>query len=342
MSTFGTAKRPALLGILLVVSAAALWGTGGLTGSIVAGETGLGPVAIAFYRLAVAALTLAVLQRFTGNRSATNRALRGRTLLAAVLVGVGLAIYQVCYFAAVALLGVGTATLITLGLAPAVVAVGAAAFGERTGGATYIAMAIAIGGLVLLVQDGGEATGGDIAAGTLLAAISATGFAAVTLVSRRLVSVPALRRTFVAFAVGAGALAGPAFNSGAGFRPSLETVALVCYLGAGPTAVAYLLFFAGVGSVGSTSAAVLTLVEPLTATALAASLLGETVTAGKAMGGLALLAAVGLLAASAARCRRPVDAHRAAGPTALGRDDLGDDRECDLLGAAAANVEPQR
>ena len=342
MPTFRTATRPALLGILLILSAAALWGTGGLTGSILAGDTGLSPVATAFYRLAVAALTLAALQRFAAAGTAANRSLRGRTLLAAVLVGVGLAAYQVCYFAAVALLGVGTATLITLGLAPVAVGIGAAALGERTSAATYVAMAIAIGGLLLLVQDGGEATSGDVAAGTLLAAMSATGYAAVTLVSRRLGGLPVFRRTFVAFAAGAAVLAGPALTSGVGFRPSVEAVALICYLGAGPTAVANLLFFAGVGRIGSTSAAVLTLVEPLTATVLAALLLGEAVTAGKAGGGLALLAAVGLLAASAARRRSPVDAHATPGATTLGGDDLGNDRQRDLLRAAAADVEPQR
>jgi DME family drug/metabolite transporter len=138
----------------------------------------------------------------------------------------------------------------------------------------------------------------------------------------------------------------PALGTGITFRPSVEATLLIGYLGVGPTAVAYLLFFSGVSRVGATSAAVLTLVEPLTATVLAALLLDEAMTAGKVAGGVALIAAVGLLAAAAARTsgarRGPVDAHAAASATALGGDDLGDDRQRDLLRASTSDVEAQR
>ena len=47
-----------------------------------------------------------------------------------VLVGAGLAVYQSAYFAAVATAGVSIATLVALGLAPLLVAVGAAVLGH--------------------------------------------------------------------------------------------------------------------------------------------------------------------------------------------------------------------
>src|SRR5215207_9591370 len=115
-------------GFLLVVLAALCWGTSGITGDVVADRTGLDPLDIAWHRMAVgAAVLLAVhLARRRGPGSPLDPGLRWRL----VGVGAGLAVYQSAYFAAVATAGVSIATLVSLGLAPLLVAVGAAVLGH--------------------------------------------------------------------------------------------------------------------------------------------------------------------------------------------------------------------
>jgi len=66
-------------------------------------------------------------------------------------------------------------------------------------------------------------------------------------------------------------------------------------IGVVTTAAGYVLFYAGLRVVPGSVAALLTLVEPLTAAALAVLLLGERLTVGLVGGGALMLAAVALL-----------------------------------------------
>ena len=76
--------------------------------------------------------------------------------------------------------------------------------------------------------------------------------------------------------------------------------------GTGPTAVAYTLYFRGLRSAAASTAALLTLLEPLTGTILAAILLGERLSA-TGMAGAAIIAAAVILTVRANR-GRPEDA----------------------------------
>src|ERR671920_1280635 len=96
-----------------------------------------------------------------GRRVAAPSLTRGTTVRLA-LVGVGLAAYQFAYFAAVATAGVSIATLVALGLAPLLIALGAAVLGHgRPDAATLVALVVALVGLVLLV---GVSAGADTGA----------------------------------------------------------------------------------------------------------------------------------------------------------------------------------
>src|SRR3954469_14093316 len=103
-------------GFLFVVLAAVCWGTSGISGRIVAERTGLGPLDIAWHRMAIGALVLlagtALARRRRPGR--TPRLTRG-TGVRLLLVGAGLAAYQFAYFSAVATAGVSIATLVALG-----------------------------------------------------------------------------------------------------------------------------------------------------------------------------------------------------------------------------------
>jgi len=296
--------RVRLPGAVLVVAAAVCWGTGGLAGSVLGSGSVLSPVAVGCYRLAVAAVVLlavqAVSRQIHGLLGAVAGLVARRGDAVRVLgVGLGLAVFQLCYFVAVRELGVSVATLLTLGLAPVLVtAVAGVLLGERAGPRLRVAMPAALVGLVLLVGVGVgvgavPGSGGSSPVGVLAACTSAAGYAAVTLLGRSLSArVQPAHVTTLGFVVAASASLPVGLAAGMGFVPDLRAVVLVAYLGVVPTALAYTLFFAGLRRTASGTASVLTLVEPLTATLLAVLLLGERLGPVQWCGAALLLGAV--------------------------------------------------
>ena len=280
-------------GFLLVVLAAMCWGTSGISGAIVAERTNLGPLDIAWHRMAIGAAALLTGHLLTRRRRAapTGPLARG-TAVRLVLIGAGLAAYQLAYFAAVATAGVSIATLVALGLAPLLIAVGAALLGHgRPDRATVVALVVALTGLVLLVGiSAGADTGTTVVLGALMAVGSALGYAVVTLAGS---GVPAgVPVTLIGFAGGAVLLTPVALIVGLRFTTEPVALAVLLYLGLVPSALAYTMFFTGLRSVPGAVASIVTLLEPLTATALATAFLGERLAPGALAGGLLVLAAV--------------------------------------------------
>jgi drug/metabolite transporter, DME family len=293
-------------GIGLVTTSAVLWGTVGVAGQLLYNTTDLSPLTVGFYRLLIAGILLVAVRAVT-RRGRLFRITRA-ALPAVLLVGAGLAIYQVCYFAAVKAAGVSIATLVTLGLAPVLVAAGGAVFQrEMPGRGVLVALASALAGLALLVggMPSAPAGSGNALLGAALAVGSATGYAGVILLSRTLVGrVEAQDLTMFGFSAGAVLLLPVAAVTGLAVEPGLVSWGLLLYLGAVPSALAYGLFFTGLHTVTPTAAAILTLLEPLTAAALAAALFGERLGVPGLLGAGLLLAAVLLLYASQGSTRR--------------------------------------
>ncbi|RCG27254.1 EamA/RhaT family transporter [Sphaerisporangium album] len=293
-------------GLLYVTVAATIWGTGGPAAAVLYQVSGLGPVAVSFWRFVFGAAVMFAAARVL--RLALPRPLRGTVALA----GCGLAISQAAYFGAVAETGVAMATVITLGASPALVAVGARlALAERLSRTGAVGMGLAVAGLFLLT---GDLTTVSVT-GVGLSLVSAVAYAAVTLLPRasarrRDSSSPAPTGSDLAgsgaegwatamwgFAVG-GLLLFPV-AAVEGLAPSgghAATVALLGYLGVMPTAVAYGLFFTGLSAVQATTASVVALLEPAGATAIGVLLLGERLSATSAAGAAVLLGSVALLA----------------------------------------------
>jgi drug/metabolite transporter, DME family len=280
-------------GFLLVVLAALCWGTSGVSGRIVADRTDLGPLDIAWHRMAIGAVALLIGTALTRRRRSGPRTpvTRG-TAVRLLLIGAGLAAYQLAYFAAVATAGVSIATLVALGLAPLLIAVGATLLGHgRPDAATVVALVVALTGLVLLVGiSAGVDTGTTVVLGALMAVGSALGYAVVTLAGA---GVPAgIPVTLVGFAGGALLLTPVALIVGLRFTTEPVALAVLLYLGLVPSALAYALFFTGLRTVPGAVASIVTLLEPLTATALATAFLGEHLEPAALAGGLLVLAAV--------------------------------------------------
>ncbi|WP_448059576.1 DMT family transporter [Cellulomonas hominis] len=298
----------------LVLLGAVLWGTGGLAGSALASGSDLDMLGVATVRLLVGGGLLLVLLAVTGR---LRRVVRGRaTWRRVVTTGALAALYQGCYFVAVSLTSISIATVVALGAAPVLVAAATAvATRRRPPVRTLAAVGLALVGLVLLVGVS-VSGGGRPALGVCLALVSAAGFATMTVVNSRPVpGLAPLPLTALSFTLGGVVLAVLCVVTGLGDHwgtpRGAEGWLLVAYLGLGPTALAYGAYFAGLRTVPATTASLLSLVEPLTAT------VGAVLLRGEAFGPRSLLGAV--LLASAVVVLRPRPARvpgAAAGVTA--------------------------
>ncbi|MEU6806318.1 DMT family transporter [Streptomyces neyagawaensis] len=212
--------------------------------------------------------------------------------------------YQTAYFASVQQAGLTVATVVTLGAGPVLVTVGARlALGERTGAAGTAAVVSGVVGLVVLMGGADGSTGPAPLLGIGYALLSAVGYAGMTLLGRfsgRENAGGAFGSTVTGFAVGTVCLLPLALLEG--LLPAVErpawTLGLVLYLGAVPTALAYTLFFVGLGAVTATTASVVALVEPLTAAVIGILVLGERLNAIVLTGTALLVFAVVFLTAA--------------------------------------------
>ncbi|GAA1690628.1 EamA family transporter [Glycomyces endophyticus] len=295
----GSARR----GLAFLTVTGLAWGTTGAAADLVYGATEIGPAAVSFWRHLGGLVLLGAFCAVRRTR-APRRPLRGR-IGHLVGAGLGMAVFQTAYFASVEAAGVAVATLLTLGSGPVLTAFGARlALGERLGRGGLLAVAGAVAGLAVLV--GGDASVDP--AGAALALLSAAGYAVVTLLGRS-----AGQRgedpftiTMWSFGVGALALAVPAWSEG--LLPQggdvVRAWALMAYLAAFTTALAYPLYFAGAARVRAATASVMMLIEPVTAAALAVAVLGEPLTGATVAGALILLASITALAAAESRGAR--------------------------------------
>jgi drug/metabolite transporter, DME family len=299
-------RRRSDTGLLYLVISGLLWGTGGLTGSLLSRAAGLSAISVAACRLTAGGVLIVVFITVTGRRWPAGRAAWTRI----TVIGLLAALYQSCYFTAVSLTSVPLATLVTIGAAPVIVLGADWVTGRRTGRFAVVTTGLAVTGLGLLVglPSGFRETAVLASAG--MAVLAAAGFAAVTLVgSRPVPGLDDLTVTGFGFTIGGLALVPLAqIAGGIDFRPGPAAIGLLIALGTGPTAVAYTLYFRGLRSAAASTAALLTLLEPLTGTILAAVLLGERLSA-SGISGAAVIAAAVLLTVRANRDRpdaRPV------------------------------------
>ena len=272
---------------LQVLLAAVCFGT---TGTAQAIGPATSPVAVGAARIVIGGALLVLIAR------GLHVALPRRSVTAAG-IAVGVCVYQLSFFAAVNLTGVAVGTVVAIGTGPAAAgALGRVVNGERLTGRWALATVCAAAGVVLLAGDGG---GTVEPAGIALAITAGLGYATCTVLSKRLIAAGSAPEGVMAAGFGGAAvllvpvlaLAGPGFLTSAG------GLGLAVYLGAIPTALAYVLFSRGLRSLTSGETATLVLAEPLTAAALGIVALGEQpslaagIGAGLVLAGLAVLAA---------------------------------------------------
>ena len=275
--------------IWLVAFAATTWGVGGFVAAVLYRTSGLGPVTVSFWRFVGGLALLAALRPFLGGpwRAGLRRVL---------LTGAGFAVYQTAYYAAIPHAGLAVATVVTLGTGPVLIALGSwLLLREHLSARSAMLILVSLVGLILLVRPSDSAVS---ALGVGLSLLSATGYAAVTLLSRASRSVDdPLDAALGGFAVGAVLVLPIALAEG--LRPTAgnwdETAGLLAFLAALPTALAYVAFFSGLRAVSATTASMVALIEPVAASVLAVAVLGEHLTLLAYTGGVILLVSVALL-----------------------------------------------
>ncbi|MFL9681907.1 DMT family transporter [Streptomyces sp. KL110A] len=341
-----SAAHPALpvgRSLLYLVVAGVAWGTAGAAGSLVFRNSDMA-LALSFWRcaggllllLAVPALRLLRPGRArpaSASSDAPSASAAGAPAAAPVVesrrtrliriggTGLGLAVFQTAYFAAVESTGLAVGTVVTLGAGPVLIAVGArVTMGERLGLGGLAAVVGALAGLAVLVLGGG---GAEVRlAGVGYAVLSAAGFAALTLLTRwlgRSGAGAAGSLASTAWTFGVSALVVLPLAAVEGLLPHTEDVVrlllLLLYVAAIPTALAYALYFAGAAVVRAATVSVIMLLEPVSAALLAVTLLDEELTATTVLGTVLLLAAVTGLAL--AEARTAAERRRAVEPAAV-------------------------
>lgn len=300
MAAVQPARGRASLGLLQVVTAGVLWGTGGLVVTVIHERDGLGAMTVSAWRMGLAALALVAFSAATSRMGAVRSAWR-RHPVASVLVGVGTATYQGLYFVSVLLVGVSVATVVALGLAPVLATVWEKAVGRRWPSPREVAVLVAaLTGLVLIsttAEPGSHTAGDRPGLGLALAVVAGATYAATTVLGHRLAQdVDSVALTTCATLAGSVALLPFLAVAAARGEPVLTsspgTTALLLYLGLGTMALSYGLLYAGLRTTSGSAATVATLVEPLSAAALAALLLDERLTAPALVGGALILLAV--------------------------------------------------
>lgn len=295
MHRLDESQRP--FDVALVVIAALTWGTIGVAVGWLYRVAETNSLSIGFLRLLLSAPVLLITARLLAGPQAFRIQPRHRWTLA--LIGGAFAGYQVAYFAAIPYLGVAAAVLINICSAPIFTALLARAFlGERLRPSTWLAVGGAVIGAGLLVGGAPQVhSTADLLIGAALALTAGFSYSLVVLGARLITAnyhpvVPVA----LSFALGALLLLPAALTTGLAIDyPPLGWLVLI-YLSIVPTALAYALYVRGMRSVRATTAATITLLEPLGSALLAILLLGERFTATGMVGAALLIASIVVIA----------------------------------------------
>jgi DME family drug/metabolite transporter len=267
---------------VLVLLSALCFGTTGTAQAL--GPDGTEPVVVGAARVAVGGALLAALAWRRG----------GEWPRLPVLLGaLGVAGYQLTFFAAVDATGVAVGTVVALGSGPVFAGLLAR---ERLSARWVAATGLAVLGVAVLVAVGASA---EIDPGGVALALGAgLSYATYTVAAKALLAQHPPEAVMARlFGIGALLLAPVLAFKGLGEVGSPGGIALAVYLGAVPTALAYVLFARGLRHLPAGEVATLTLAEPVTATALGVVVLGERPGAVAILGVLLVLAGLAVLAA---------------------------------------------
>lgn len=274
-------------GLVLIVLAAALWGTTGTAQAL--GPDMAAPLGVGLARLLVAGPALIIIARPQVSEARSD----WRLLLVA---GAGMAAYQPLFFSAVDMAGVAIGTVVAIGSAP-LLAGGLSWLVDREhlDVGWWVATALGIGGVGAISTAGAEV--GSNTSGIIMAIGAGLSFAVYLVASRRLVvrarPVASMALIFATATVLSLPLLAVVDLS---WLTTRDGLLMTLHLGLVATAVAYVLFSIGLRSTSAPTAATASLFEPVTAGLLGVTILGESPGAASWIGIALLLASMAILA----------------------------------------------
>lgn len=262
-----------LRGVIPIVVAAVLWGTTGTAAHFLPDD--VSPLATGAATMLIGGVLL-----FAVSARGAVSALRDRRSLAWLLVGaVGVFVYPLAFYSSMHLAGVAIGTVVSLGAAPVFAAVLEFLVDRRRVSTRWgVATLVAVVGVALLAAGGSAGTEAAASVlGVVLGLVAAFSYALYTFASERVIGVGHSSRGVMGalFGIGAVLLAPVLVVTGAPLLQNGSSIAITAYLALGPMFVAYLLFGAGLRWVRSSTATVITLIEPAVATVLAVVIVGE-------------------------------------------------------------------
>jgi len=282
-------RRTALVGLGRVALAGVIWGTIPL---VLRAADGASIIKV-FYRVLFAEITLLGYMVATRRFGEITALSRGKLLQVSVQ-GVILTLNWVLFLSALDLTNVATAEL--LGYTGPVFVAAFAPFvtGERFDPRILIPLALALGGIVvILVPQGIGVSGNEQALGAMLAFLSAITYATLLLRSKKILrGISGTALMVVEYGVASVILlpvVAVLYGRGQGPTSASSYVALAI-LGVVQTAFAGVIFLGGLRAVRTDHAAILTYTEPVAAVLFAAAFLGEKLTAWTLVGGAMVVA----------------------------------------------------
>jgi DME family drug/metabolite transporter len=213
-----------------------------------------------------------------------------------LFAGISQASFNLCFFGAMPEAGVAIGTLVAIGATPMVTGL----LTHQVSSLWLVATVIAVAGLVLLVGGQFATDSPPSFVGIVLALAAAASYATYIVAGnaaavQKLDTLPFLT---AAFTIAALVLSPLLFLGDVSWVATSGGMALLAYLAACATVLAYGLFNLGLRGVRANTASTLGLIEPVVATALAIALLDETLRPAGALGGLLILGGLVLIVRS--------------------------------------------
>ena len=258
------------LSILTVILAATLWGTTGTVQGLIPDYKE--PLVVGAIRLYLAAIYLFLIS-ILFDKNLLSAIFKSPVLIA--FSGLFMMLYNMTFFAAVLISGVGVGTAITIGSAPIWAILFEFILLKSTHGLNKLIGAIlAVTGICVLMLFGDNTDWSNL--GAFLALLSGLSYALYSLSTSRIVKEVSHHNTAAWTFLIAAFLSTPVFI----FFPSSwvfshDAIYYLIFLGTFATGIAYSFFTFGLKYLTSSTAVTLSLVEPITAVILAIIILGE-------------------------------------------------------------------
>ncbi len=280
--------------LLLMSLAAVSWGTIGTTMVLLNNSTPLSPLLVGFWRVAIASPLLLLA---ASRNQKLWRIYSSQELKVYLALGVCMAVYQITFLGAVPLAGVAITALVAIGSVPLFITGLAVKFlREPLHTRTYIALGLGVVGVCLLVaQPQSMAFSNTALTGILgigLALLSGFVYAVYVIIAKvNLAQMETLTVTAFSFTTSAFLLS-PVLILQVGHLTWVSLPFLI-YLGAVPTGLAYIFYMVSLKQTSATTAGIVVLLEPLTATLLGVFALGEPIFWTGILGAILLVGAIG-------------------------------------------------